>query len=450
MAPMVATKGYSLNVNAQGERLEWAMKLVRYMTSEQTQRRMATELKTLPSRQRCSMTQHFWRTRHWLYPPSKCDAADPCRWCRSCERFGMPRGRTTRQSWAARLRRPKRQRRCSAMPKSKLSNSIEMSSRAGRQGCCGCWVGEVSCVAGLAIKKLRRIREGLSQESACLLVCLPTFLIVFLTVVFPFVFNIVLSFSNMSMKHFRDWQIVGFQNYQDVFIDPAFLPVLLKTIAWTVINVFFHVVIGVSLAVALNGPVRGKRIYRLLLIIPWAVPAYITALTWQGMFDLKYGAINLLLGQVGIEEVNWLGDPGWAFAACFITNIWLGFPFMMVIALGGMQSIPQELYEAARIDRASRWHQFWHITVPMLRPVLLPAITLGVIWTFNKLDIIWLVSDGGKPNDQTHILVSYVYKAVFNLYRYGYGAALSMVIFAMLLVFSLVFLRKTHAAEGVQ
>ena len=113
---------------------------------------------------------------------------------------------------------------------------------------------------------------------------------------------------------------------------------------------------------------------------------------------------------------------------------------MMVIALGGMQGIPHELYEAARIDRASRWQQFWHITLPLLKPVLLPAMTLGTIWTFNNLNVIWLVSNGGEPQDSTHILVSYVYKAVFNLYRYGYGAALSMVIFFMLAgVFDLVF-----------
>ena len=149
------------------------------------------------------------------------------------------------------------------------------------------------------------------------------------------------------------------------------------------------------------------------------------------MFDYEYGAVNLLLGEVPASRspINWLGEPLRAFEACIIANVWLGFPFMMVIALGGMQGIPAELYEAARIDRASRWQQFWHITLPLLKPVLLPAITLGAIWTFNNLNVIWLVSNGGEPQDSTHILVSYVYKAVFNLYRYGYGAALSMVMF---------------------
>jgi arabinogalactan oligomer/maltooligosaccharide transport system permease protein len=257
--------------------------------------------------------------------------------------------------------------------------------------------------------------------------------------------------------------VVGLQNYVEVVSDPIIWVVFLKTIVWTAVNIAFHVGLGLLLAVALNGPVRGKSLYRILLIIPWAVPAYITALTWRGMFDYEYGAVNLILtraaqvpplgwifGWLGLSPpVNWLGDVTHAFQACIVANVWLGFPFMMVIALGGMQGIPHELYEAARIDRASRWQQFRHITLPLLKPVLLPAVTLGVIWTFNNLNVIWLVSNGGEPQDATHILVSYVYKAVFNLYRYGYGAALSMLLFFMLLAFSMLLLSRTRATESV-
>jgi arabinogalactan oligomer/maltooligosaccharide transport system permease protein len=121
---------------------------------------------------------------------------------------------------------------------------------------------------------------------------------------------------------------------------------------------------------------------------------------------------------------------------------------MMVVALGALQSIPQELYEAADIDGASWFYKLKNITLPLLRPVMIPAITLGIVWTFNNLNIIWLVSNTGEPSDQTHILVSFVYKAAFNLYRYGYGAAVSMVIFFILLFFSTVFMRKSKATEA--
>jgi len=123
-----------------------------------------------------------------------------------------------------------------------------------------------------------------------------------------------------------------------------------------------------------------------------------------------FGAINLILHQFGLPAVNWLSESTTAFIASIITNIWLGFPFMMVIALGGLQSIPYELYEAADIDGASAWKKFWNVTVPLLKPVMIPAITLGIVWTFNNLNVIWLVTNGGQPADQTHILVSYVYR----------------------------------------
>src|SRR4029079_2831723 len=292
---------------------------------------------------------------------------------------------------------------------------------------------------------------------------LPSIVCIFTVIVFPFCYNIALSLSNMSLANFRDWHVIGLHNYTEVVTDPKNWFVFLNTMVWTAVNVAFHVSLGVLLAVALNGPVQGKALYRILLIIPWAVPAYITALSWRGMFDFEYGAINLMLNRIAqfppaawllgllnlTPPVNWLGDVTHAFQACIVTNVWLGFPFMMVIALGGMQGIPQELYEAARIDRASRWQQFRHITLPLLKPVLLPAVTLGTIWTFNNLNVIWLVSNGGEPQDKTHILVSYVYKSAFNLYRYGYGAALSMLIFFMLLTFSVIFLNSNRATESV-
>jgi arabinogalactan oligomer/maltooligosaccharide transport system permease protein len=216
------------------------------------------------------------------------------------------------------------------------------------------------------------------------------------------------------------------------------------------VNVVFHVVVGVLLAVTLNRKLMGKGLIRTLLILPWAIPQVIVALTWRSMFNYEYGALNLAISQyLHMSPVQWLGKPLEAFGACIITNIWLGFPFMMTVALGGLQSIPHELYEAAGIDGASGWQRFWKITVPLLKPVMIPAISLGIIWTFNNVNIVWLVSNGGEPSDQTHILVSYVYKAAFNLYRYGYAAALSMVIFLILLVFSLYFLKRTKAPESV-
>ncbi|MDK9700182.1 MAG: sugar ABC transporter permease [bacterium] len=290
-----------------------------------------------------------------------------------------------------------------------------------------------------------------SSRPFLLFLLLPSLIVLLLVVLYPFLFNVTISLSNMSMRHFTDWSVIGFRQYIKVFTSGEIWGVFGKTLIWTIVNVVFHVTIGVALALLLNRQLKGRAIIRTLLILPWAVPPVITGLVWRGMFNYEYGDFNLIVTKLlGMSPVNWLGDPVMAFSACILTNIWLGFPFMMVIALGGLQSIPQELYEAAEIDGANSWQRFKHITIPMLKPVMLPAITLGVVWTFNNLNIIWLVTNGGEPSDQSHILVSFVYKAAFQFYRYGFAAALSMVIFGLLAAFSWWFLWRTKAAEGVR
>jgi arabinogalactan oligomer/maltooligosaccharide transport system permease protein len=278
---------------------------------------------------------------------------------------------------------------------------------------------------------------------------MPAFILMGMMIVYPFIFNIIISFSNMNLTHFRDWHLTGLANYAQVVADSSFWYYFFKTVLWTALNVIFHVGIGVWLALLLNKDIKGKSIFRTLLILPWAVPQYITALTWRGMFNSEYGAVNLLLNQGFGITVPWLTTEWGAFAACLITNIWLGFPFMMVIALGGLQSIPDELYEAAEIDGSTWWHKLRHITIPLLKPVMVPAITLGVIWTFNNFNVVWLVSNGGEPSDKTHILVSWIYKSAFTYFRMGYAAAFSMVLFAILLIFSWNFIKKTRATEAV-
>ncbi|OQX84001.1 ABC transporter permease [candidate division KSB1 bacterium 4484_87] len=278
---------------------------------------------------------------------------------------------------------------------------------------------------------------------------MPAFIVMGLVVIYPFLYNIVLSFSNMNLTHFYDWRLIGPQNYTAVFQEKTFWYFFFKTILWTVINVFFHVTIGVFLALILNKDLKAKSFYRTLLILPWAVPQYITALTWRGMFNSEYGAISLIIQKIFGVQIPWLTTEWGAFTACVITNVWLGFPFMMVIALGGLQSIPDELYEAAEIDGASWLHKLKSITVPLLKPVMIPAITLGIIWTFNNFNIVWLVSNGGEPADTTHILVSWVYKSGFRYFRMGYAAAFSIIIFLILLIFSWNFIKKSKATEAV-
>jgi len=278
---------------------------------------------------------------------------------------------------------------------------------------------------------------------------LPALIVMIAVVLFPLLYNFWLAFRNMSLYHFTDHKFVGLAQFRELLSQSIFWEMLGKSLAWTVLNITFHVALGLFLAIVLTGPVRGRGIYRTLLILPWAMPQYISALTWRGMFNYEYGAVNLILTRwLHLPAVPWLSDPVWAFLAPVIVNIWLGFPFMMIVCLGGLTAIPKELYEAADLDGAGAWTKFRQITVPQILPVLTPAVLLGTIWTFNNMLVIWLVSRGGQPADHTHILVTYIYKVAFTYYRYSYAAAFSVVVFLLLFGFVVFTLRRARLVEA--
>jgi arabinogalactan oligomer/maltooligosaccharide transport system permease protein len=182
--------------------------------------------------------------------------------------------------------------------------------------------------------------------------------------------------------------------------------------------------------------VKLRGVYRVLLIIPWAVPNYITALVWKMMFNYQFGAINSMLRLIGGEGVDWFSRFSTAFAANLATNTWLGFPFMMVVSLGALQAVPRDLEDAAELDGATRWQRFRHITLPLLRPALVPAMVLGSVWTFNMFNVIYLVS-GGAPGGSTEILITEAYRWAFERHhQYGYAAAYGVLIFGVLLVYT--------------
>ncbi|MGQ0507215.1 MAG: extracellular solute-binding protein, partial [Myxococcaceae bacterium] len=272
-------------------------------------------------------------------------------------------------------------------------------------------------------------------------------------VMIPLITGLSLSLFHHEAGHYT---FVGLANFVDIvgshgyrITEPlSFYFTLAVTIFWTVLNVLLHVTLGLGLAILLKNPLlRLRGVFRVLLIIPWAVPNYITALIWKGMFDRQFGAINGVLIALGLEPVSWFSRWATSFAANVSTNTWLGFPFMMVVALGALQSIPQDLYEAAEVDGASKWAQFRRITLPLLRPALLPSIILGSVWTFNMFNIIYLVS-GGEPGGGTDILVSEAFRWAFQRnQQYGFAAAYSVLIFVVLLGYSAFTKRVSRAAQ---
>ncbi|MEM1024587.1 MAG: sugar ABC transporter permease [Myxococcota bacterium] len=267
----------------------------------------------------------------------------------------------------------------------------------------------------------------------------------------PVTYGIVLGFMN---RVYNDFQFAGLANYVGILSDTNiaaptnFYFTLGVTIMWTVLNVFLHVSIGLFLALLLNDEMlKARGVYRVLLIVPWAVPNYITALIWKQMFHNEFGAINFFLAGVGLEPISWFQTFWPAFFTNLATNTWLGFPFMMVVSLGALQSIPTDLYEAAYVDGASRWQRFKNITLPLLMPALVPAVIVGTVWTFNMFNIIYLVS-GGAPNGATDILITEAFRWAFERDSYGYAAAYSTIIFVILVVFTVTTNRLTGATKG--
>ncbi len=349
-----------------------------------------------------------------------------------------------------------------------------------------------SLVAGLVLILVLGLLFGLIQRwsiprnsrlGLAYLLILPALIGVLFLIIYPFLFEIKLAFSNASLgtqatKNASYGLSYGWENIKTLFTgnvakDAKFFEVFWRTILWTVINVTFHVTGGMILAILLNRPMKLRGLYRTLLVFPWAIPTTIAAMALRNEFDLRYGFFNIMLTNIqdtfqalsaktaslallgptfswlaeNIGPVSWKQDPFWAFMSILITNIWLGIPFMAVIILGGLQSISHEYYEAAEIDGATGWQMFRNITLPLLRPVLTPAIVLGVIWTFNKFDVIYLITQGG-PQEKTDILVSSMYKAAFQFYRYGFTAMFALVIFLILLAFTIVYLRVSGGLKA--
>jgi arabinogalactan oligomer/maltooligosaccharide transport system permease protein len=295
----------------------------------------------------------------------------------------------------------------------------------------------------------------------------PAMVAMLVLVFFPFLYGIVLSFTSSTLYNTEKpiteiWN--GLQNYYDILGDFSivkksdqglsinfqnFYWTFIFTIMWTVSNVAIGVTLGLILALILNTKGLALRpLYRVLLIFPWAMPNYITALIWRGMFHQQFGVINQIIQLFGGTPVSWFEKPFTSFLTALTTNGWLSFPFMMVVSLGALQSIPSDLYEAARVDGATRWQQFRSITLPSLKPALVPAIILSVVWTFNMFNIIFLVT-AGEPAGSTEILITQAYKIAFQQYRYGYAAAYSTIIFLILLIYGSIQNKVTKATEAI-
>ena len=277
----------------------------------------------------------------------------------------------------------------------------------------------------------------------------PTLITILLVTCLPILYTVILSFTNYNMYHLGDYTFVGADNYLTVFsgsIKSVFFPVLGWTICFAIFSTVGSYAMGLLLAILLNNPhMKESKIYRAILIVPWALPSTIAILAWQGLLNEQYGGINNLLHVIGIAwNIPWLTNHLWARIGLIIVNVWLGFPYMMNVCLGGLQSISTEYYEAAEIDGASKFQCFKSITLPMVTKLSIPLVISSFAANFNNFGNIYMITQGGpaRVDNQfagyTDILASTTYKMTTWSNRYELSATFSVLIFIIVGTFTLV------------
>ena len=270
----------------------------------------------------------------------------------------------------------------------------------------------------------------------------PSLILIALMVVFPILYTAYISLTNMNVYHWFDFTIIGLDNYfRALFVfDSGFLSALLATTLWTVVNMIFQLVIAFTLVSLLNvRKLKLRRLYKTLLMFPWAMPGYVSILLWKtGMFNTQFGLLNQWMEKLGHEAVRWLSSDVSAFLCCTVVNLWLALPFMIMIMDGAMQSIDRSYFESAVLDGATWLERTRYITIPAITPIIAPAVIITVFTTFKQFDVVYLLTQqaGAKTGSGFHTILTYAYENAFITNNYGYSSAISMIIFILLLVFS--------------
>ena len=297
---------------------------------------------------------------------------------------------------------------------------------------------------GAARPLLRRLRL------ADYLFLLPALIFVTTTMLYPVYSNLRMSLHDVSVMTFLrgDAPFVGLANYQVLVSDPSFRHAFVLSLLFTAGSLFFQFIIGFALALFFNRPFPGNGLLRALLLLAWLLPAVVSGSLFRWMLDGDYGVLNFALVQLGLlsDGRYWLIDPGTALAGTILANVWVGVPFNMALLLAGLQGIPTVLYEAARVDGASSWQQFRFLRRPLMRPVALSVLLLGLIYTFKVFDLIYVMTKGG-PVDATTTLPLYTYKLTFEFFRFGHGATAATLLLLGLVLVALLYLWAVRREE---
>jgi ABC-type sugar transport system permease subunit len=294
----------------------------------------------------------------------------------------------------------------------------------------------------------RRRRGSRGQGWLALFLLAPAGLVVFGVVVWPVGRTVVLSLYGVDSPLPGDYPFVGLDNYTRVFDDPTFYAAVGHTLYFTLVSTGVELVLGIAMALLLNSPLKARWLWRGLAVIPWALPTIVNGALWRWVFNAQYGALNALLTQLGLMDSYrpWLGTPRSALNAVIIADVWKTTPLVAFFILAGLQVIPSELYESARIDGAGAWRSFRTITLPLLVPSIAVVLVLRTIEAFKVFDIVYVMTGFGPANG-TLTVAGYAYQQAFSNLLFGYGSALSYLIVLAILALALLYLRVLRQNE---
>ncbi|HEX2408491.1 MAG TPA: sugar ABC transporter permease [Nitrososphaeraceae archaeon] len=270
---------------------------------------------------------------------------------------------------------------------------------------------------------------------------LPGIIILFLFLFFPLLWNIYISLHNVSiLTIIKEWEFVGFENFNNIFADPNFFNSLKVTLVFVIGTVLLQFGIGLLIALLLNQQIRASGLFRTLFIIPWTVSTVITGFSFKFLFDDNFGIINYGIEKFGLDSIQWFSDPALAIWIIIIANTWYGTPFTILFLTAGLLSINPTLYEAAIIDGATKFRRFIYITLPLLKPFILTNLILVTVWTINFFDLQLIMTNGG-PLFSTTTMSLYMYKQAFEFGYFSEGAAVGILLIIMNISIALVYLR---------
>ncbi|MBY3088357.1 sugar ABC transporter permease [Rhizobium laguerreae] len=286
----------------------------------------------------------------------------------------------------------------------------------------------------------------LSDRSLAVLLLFPAAILLALIIVYPVCRLAYTSFFNLSLTSGLPAEFVGLDNYRLMIADPVFWETTWNTVLITLITVPGALLVGLGLALMANLPFAMQWPVRLSLLIPWALPLSFAGLIFAWFFHSEYGVVNDMLNRLGFEGIIWFNSPNWAFAAICLTIIWKTSSFMALIILAGLQTIPRSLYEAADVDGAGRLRQFFEITLPLLKPSIVVALIFRTITALQTFDIPYMMTGGG-PGTSTSTLAMYIHQNTVSFLDLGYGSALAVVMFALSMCVTAVYLRMIRTKE---